>query len=154
MPLTGTFQRAIDEKQRIAVPKTLREGLDGDDAGEMYLAPGNEGCLSLYSRPGFERLASRLSHIPSGHSNVRNYLRLLYSQAERVVLDKQSRIRVPDRLAQLAGLARSVVLIGVHDHVEIWDQDRWDLFLDQNESQFDELTKQALDGAASDGVVL
>lgn len=154
MPLTGTFQRAIDEKQRIAVPKQLRDGFDDESAVEMYLAPGNEGCLSLYSREGFERLASRLSQIPHGHSNVRNYLRLLYSQAERVTLDKQSRIRVPDRLAQLAGLARSVVLIGVHDHVEIWDQDRWDLFLNQNESQFDQLTEQALDGAAAEGLVL
>lgn len=60
-------------------------------------------------------------------------------------VDKQSRIRIPDRLAKLSDLKHSVVLIGVHDHVEIWDKERWDSFLSQNVSQFDALTAEALD---------
>ncbi len=145
MSLTGTFDRTMDDKLRLAVPKPLRDGFDNPESPEFYLAPGNEGCLSLYSTTGFEQLASRLAGISTGKANVRNFLRLFYSQAERVIVDKQSRIRVPDRLVKLAGLAHDIVLIGVHDHVEIWDKGRWESFLSQNESQFDELTNQALD---------
>jgi MraZ protein len=145
MPLTGTFERTMDDKLRLAVPKPLRDGFPEADATEFYLAPGNEGCLSLYSTSGFEQLASRLATISPGRANVRNFLRFFYSQAERVVVDKQSRIRLPDRLVNLAGLTHDVVLIGVQDHVEIWDKGRWDSFLSQNGPQFDELTAQALD---------
>ena len=60
-------------------------------------------------------------------------------------VDKPSRIRVPDRLVKMAELKHNVVLIGVHDHVEIWDKERWDSFLSQNGSQFDALTSEALD---------
>lgn len=135
----------MDDKLRLAVPKPLREAFPEADGDTFYLAPGNEGCLSLYSTSCFDQLASRLATISTGRANVRNFLRVFYSQAERVVVDKQSRIRVPDRLVNLAGLTHDVVLIGVHDHVEIWDKTRWDSFLAQNASQFDELTAQALD---------
>ncbi len=145
MALTGTFDRILDDKLRLALPKPLRDGFSEVDATEFCLAPGNEGCLSLYSTTGFDQLATRLAGIPTGKVDVRNFLRLFYSQAERVILDKQFRIRVPDRLVKLAGLTHDVVLIGVHDHVEIWDKGRWDSFLSQNQSQFDALTAQALD---------
>lgn len=154
MSLTGTYQRAIDNKQRIAVPKQLRDGFGDEAAAEFYLAPGNEGCLSLYTKSGFDQLAGKLAQIPSGQANLRNYLRVLHALAERVVLDKQSRVRIPERLAERAGLTHAVVLIGVYDHVEIWDQERWDLFLNQNESQFDELTERALNGAAVEGFAI
>jgi len=152
MSLTGTYPRTVDDKQRIAVPKQLRDGFGEESKSVFYLAPGNEGCLCLYTKSGFDGLAAKLVNDPGGHANVRNYLRVLYALAERVVLDKQSRVRIPERLAERAGLSHSVVLIGVYDHVEIWDQERWDSFLSQNESQFDELTEQALNIASPDSL--
>lgn len=150
MSLTGTFDRTMDDKLRLPIPKPLRDGFSDVDSGEFFLAPGNEGCLCLYSKGGFEQFAARLAGISTGRADVRNYLRLFYSQAERVVADKQSRIRVPDRLVKLAGLAHDVVLIGVHDHVEIWDRTRWESFLSGHQPQFDALTAQALDMQMSD----
>lgn len=144
MALTGTFERAVDEKFRLALPRSLRDGFSRQDSDEFYLAPGNEGCLTLYSRTGFEALASQLASVSTGRVEVRSFLRLFYSQAEAVQIDKQSRIRVPERLFKLAELKHNVVLIGVHDHVEIWDRERWDSFLSRNSSQFDELTSEAL----------
>ena len=99
----------------------------------------------MYSTTGFEAFASKMASVSTGRVQVRNFLRLYYSQAERVQVDKQSRVRIPDRLAKMAQLKHNVVLIGVHDHVEIWDKDRWDSFLSQNASQFDALTADALD---------
>ncbi len=145
MALTGTYERTLDDKLRLAIPRPLRDGFQQADSEEFFLAPGNEGCLSMYSTTGFEAFASKMASVSTGRVQVRNFLRLYYSQAERVQIDKQSRIRIPDRLAKMAQLKHNVVLIGVHDHVEIWDKDRWDSFLSQNASQFDALTADALD---------
>jgi MraZ protein len=145
MALTGTFERTVDDKLRLAIPRQLRDGFRDGDQDEFFLAPGNEGCLSLYSTAGFEGFAAKMASVSTGRVQVRNFLRLYYSQAERVQVDKQSRIRVPERLAKMAELKHNVVVIGVHDHVEIWDKDRWDSFLSQNGSQFDALTAEALD---------
>lgn len=145
MALTGTFERTVDEKLRLAIPRPLRDGFREGDTEELFLAPGNEGCLALYSKTGFDQFAAKMAKVSTGRVQVRNFLRLYYSQAECVQVDKQSRIRIPDRLAKLSDLKHSVVLIGVHDHVEIWDKERWDSFLSQNVSQFDALTAEALD---------
>ena len=145
MALTGTYERTMDDKLRLAIPRQLRDGFREADSEEMFLAPGNEGCLSIFSKAGFEDFAAKMATISTGRVQVRNFLRLYYSQAECVQVDKQSRIRIPERLAKMAELKHNVVLIGVHDHVEIWDKERWDSFLSQNGSQFDALTSEALD---------
>lgn len=145
MALTGTYERTMDDKLRLAIPRQLRDGFRDASSEELYLAPGNEGCLSVFSKAGFEAFATKMATVSTGRVQVRNFLRLYYSQAECVQVDKQSRIRVPDRLVKMAELKHNVVLIGVHDHVEIWDKERWDSFLSQNGSQFDALTSEALD---------
>lgn len=145
MALTGTFDRTVDDKLRLAIPRQMREGFRDGESEELFLAPGNEGCLCLYSLQGFEAFAAKMASVSTGRVEVRNFLRLYYSQAERVQVDKQSRIRIPERLAKMAGLQHDVVVIGVHDHIEIWDKTRWDSFLAQNASQFDALTTEALD---------
>ncbi len=145
MALTGTYERTMDDKLRLAIPRQLRDGSGDASSEELYLAPGNEGCLSVFSKAGFEAFATKMATVSTGRVEVRNFLRLYYSQAECVQVDKQSRIRIPDRLVKMAELTHNVVLIGVHDHVEIWDKERWDSFLSQNGSQFDALTSEALD---------
>ncbi len=145
MALTGTYERTMDDKLRLAIPRQLRDGFRDESSEELYLAPGNEGCLSVFSKVGFEAFATKMATVSTGRVQVRNFLRLYYSQAECVQVDKQSRIRIPDRLVKMAELKHNVVLIGVHDHVEIWDKERWDSFLSQNGSQFDALTSEALD---------
>jgi MraZ protein len=146
--LTGTFERAIDEKLRLAIPKPLKDafGVTGSDA--LFLAPGNEGSLSVYSAEGFERFANQLARVSPGRANVRNYLRLFYARAERVVMDKQNRIRIPERLMTHAGLRHEVVILGVNDHAEIWDKTTWEQFLTGHSEQYDDLTTEALDRVA------
>jgi len=72
-------------------------------------------------------------------------MRLFYSQAEKVEIDAQGRIRIPDRLAKLAGLERDVVLLGVHDHAEIWSVETWQAFLGTHGPDFDRISDDAFD---------
>lgn len=146
MALTGTFIRNLDDKQRLAVPKPLRDAFGEESPGKaLYVAPGPEESLSLYSRAGFDALAKRFESQSRSKPEVRNYLRLFYSRAEQVAPDSQGRIRIPDRLMQVAALEHEIVVLGVQDHAEIWDKARWDAFLSRHEPSFDELATRALD---------
>ncbi len=144
MPLTGTFERSLDDKFRLALPKPFRDQILSETETSLYAAPGNDRCLALYSRKAFEELADRLTRLSSAQSDVRNYLRIFYSQAEAVEPDKQGRVRLPGRLVQFADLENQVVLVGVRDHAEIWDSKRWEHLLDQHADEFDNLTSKAM----------
>ena len=142
MALTGTYLRALDEKKRVAVPKRLRDDFGEGEISSLIIAPGTERSLVVYSIKGFELYADKLR----SEGNHQKYLRLFYSAAERVDLDGQGRVRIPDRLADYAGLKREAYLLGVQDHAELWDKDAWEGFMSEHTPAFDELAARALGG--------
>lgn len=144
MLLTGTFQRSVDDKQRIALPKRLRDGLVGAAAPQLFLTPGTDGSLALYGATAFERMAERMSLAPPAQQDVRAFQRLFFSQVENVELDGQGRIRIPLHLAERSGLQSEAMLIGVQDHVEIWDRGRWEIYVTDKGRQFDTLAESVL----------
>jgi MraZ protein len=146
MLLTGTFRRAIDEKQRIAIPKRFRDGLAASSSqpGMLYLAPGTDGSLTLYTEESFTRLGDQLSQASPTGQDVRAFSRLFYSQAQTVELDRQGRIRIPPELVQLAALEREAVLVGLRDYLELWDVKRWDAYVTDKQKEYDHLAERAL----------
>ncbi len=145
MALTGTYDRNLDEKLRIALPKRLRDEFGELELTSFYIAPGMDRSLAIYSPAGFEKLARRVSRNSGQPAKVRTFTRLFYSQAEKVDLDTQGRIRIPERLAKLAGLERDVVLLGVHDHAEIWNVETWREYMSTHGPDFDQISDAAFE---------
>jgi MraZ protein len=145
MAITGTHLRSLDEKQRLAVPKRFRDALVQGNEITLFMAPETDRSLGLFGREVFERRAARLAETSGPAAHIRNYMRLYYSQAEEVEIDSQGRIRVPERLVEFARLRQEVVLLGVHDHVEVWDKELWDQFLTLHGTEFDRLATEAFE---------
>ncbi|QDT27458.1 Transcriptional regulator MraZ [Gimesia panareensis] len=145
MALTGTFNKILDGKRRLAIPKRLKEELITRDFTQIYIAPGTASSLLLFSEKGFEQQAQRLREYSRNGPEAAQYLRLYYARAEKVEVDSQGRICIPERLAELASLEvkQEVVLIGVQDHAEIWSTKRWNTYLNDHGPHFDEMAAQA-----------
>lgn len=144
MLLTGTFQRSMDEKQRLALPKRIREALAGKENG-LFVTPGTDDSLALHTEESLKALADRLAAASPASREVRAFNRLFYARAERVELDDQGRFRVPTALAELAGLKREAVIVGVLDHLELWDKTRWESYLAAKTPEYDRIAEQAFD---------
>jgi len=143
MLLTGAFSRAIDEKLRIAIPKPLREALGPLAKGALYVAPGTDGSLAMYTEDALARLVDRLAQSSPNAQDVRAFSRLFYARAQAVELDSQGRVRIPPELAQLGGLTKEAVLIGVQDHLELWDRGRWEQYVAQKQAHYDQIAEAA-----------
>jgi MraZ protein len=141
MLLTGTHSCTLDDKKRLGLPKRVREQL-GQPAS-LFVAPGPDQCLWVYTQVGLEQLATKLDEAPATHADARVYRRLLFGRTEAVSLDRTGRILVPDRLVQFAGLLHEVVLIGVRDYLELWDTQRWQQYLTENAPRFDAVAERA-----------
>jgi MraZ protein len=123
---TGEYEHTIDAKSRLAIPAEIRAGLEAAQHGTaFYVAPGSSESLWLWPERLFEQMAaaSEASLLPD--EDLLEFEELLYSQASRVEMDKSGRIRVPERLLKQASLGSSVVLLGVKDHLELRDPERW-----------------------------
>lgn len=144
MLLTGTFHRSLDEKSRFALPKRLRDALGHPGRNHnLYVAPGTDGSLGLYSEEALSRLAEQLAQgSPNGQDN-RTFSRLFYAQAQSVELDRLGRIRIPPELLELARISKEIVLLGVRDHLEVWDKARWGEYLNQKLPRYDEIAENA-----------
>jgi MraZ protein len=142
MTLTGTYLRSLDEKRRVPIPKRLRDDFGDQPLDHLLIAPGTNHSLVLYGPRQFAALAESFGSKPFHQ----NYLRLFYSSAERVDLDSQGRIRIPDRLAEHARLNHELYLLGVQDHAEVWDRVAWDEFSQRLAADFDQLAWAAWGG--------
>src|SRR5271166_5229649 len=141
MLLTGTHSRSLDEKNRLTLPKRVREQLG--DPETLFVTPGPDQCLWLYTQAGLEQLAEKLDQSPATDAEARVFRRLYFAQTESVDVDRIGRVLVSDRLIQFAGLQREVVLIGVRDHLELWDGQRWQEYLREHAPRFDAVAEGA-----------
>ena len=142
MPLTGTFARSIDDKQRVTIPKELRATL-ASVKGVFYVAPGTDGSLALYDENSFLQIAERLSAASPAARDTRAFGRLFYAQARRVEIDKQGRLRIPPQLVKWAGLGKEAILLGVGDHMELWDVGAWQSYERDKQPRYDEIADSA-----------
>jgi MraZ protein len=143
MLLTGTFVRSVDDKLRIALPKRIRDLLAVDENSHLYITPSTDGSLAIYREDALAAMAARLAAASPNQQDVRAYNRLFYAQAECVELDSQGRFRVPPALAKLAALEKEAVLLGVNDHLELWDRLRWDAYLAARSTHYDDIAERA-----------
>ena len=54
------------------------------------------------------------------------YEELLFSQAAQMEIDGSGRVRLSERLLRRAGIAGSVTILGVKDHLELRDPKQWE----------------------------
>jgi MraZ protein len=141
MLLTGTHPRTLDEKKRLTLPKRVREQMG--DVNQLFVTPGPDQTLWIYTPTELEHLSAKLDETPATDAEARVFRRLFFAQMEEVDVDKAGRVLVPDRLVQFAGLEHEVILLGVRDHLEVWDADRWQAYLAEHGSKFDKVAEEA-----------
>ena len=117
----GEFAHTIDSKGRLTLPAKFRSALlDG-----VVVTRGLDGCLFIFTKADFETLSGRTADIPLTHADGRDFMRMLYSGAADVELDKQGRVLLPQVLRDFAGLNGEAVVVGVNTRVEVWDRAAW-----------------------------
>jgi MraZ protein len=149
MLLTGTYPRTLDDKKRLVLPRRVREQMNMP--GVLYVTPGPDQCLWVFTQEALDRLADKLDRSPETDADVRVYQRLFFARSEAVNVDRAGRILVPERSLQFAGLKHEVVLIGVRDHLEVWDVGRWEQYLAENASRFDAVAEGAFQKHPGEG---
>ena len=120
--LLGTHDHTLDAKNRLTLPAKFRESF----AAGLVVARGFEGCLRAFRREDWDgHVESRLAPLDSLSKETRRLQRFYFAHATESELDKQGRVMIPAKLLELAGISKEVVVVGMSNHVEIWDRETW-----------------------------
>lgn len=142
---TGQYFHAIDAKSRLTIPAKLREQIDPSAQGYGFVAVhGFDGVLYLYPPETYRAVAPQFGSALHTKKDVRDYERLTYGLAEQLEVDRLGRVLIPEYIREQCGLSREVAVIGVRDHLEIWDRERWQTFIRERLAQHDQLAERAM----------
>ncbi len=122
MVFFGEYNVSFSAPGRVVLPKKLRESLKGN---EFVLSKGFDVCLAGYDKEDWETRAKELLQVSLLEKENIEKRRFLFSSAVYLEIDEQGRFVIPKSLLQFAELLNKVVVVGVGDHFEFWNEDRW-----------------------------
>lgn len=137
--LIGEYTHTIDDKGRVSLPSKFRSLM----GKRIVVTQGLDKCLFVFTPSEWEKIANKLSENSSMLSHdMRSFTRYMFGGASEVEVDSIGRILVPDFLRERVGLEKEVVLIGVQNRVEIWNQKLWNEYKAEVERGADGLAEK------------
>jgi MraZ protein len=134
----GQFQHSLDSKGRVIIPSKFRELL-GDS---FVLTKGLDRCLFVYPMDEWMVLEQKLKALPFTQKDARAFIRLFFSGAVEVELDKQGRILIPPQLREHARIEKDLVIIGVSNRAEIWSLEQWEAYNQEASVSYEDIAEK------------
>lgn len=117
----GEFISQIGEKNRVAIPKKIRDEMQG----ELILTRGFDECALLVDKQRWKSLLELINKQTILNSKSRDLKRYLIGGSTNIEPDKQGRFVIPEQIKKFANLESELVFVGIGDWVEIWNEEKW-----------------------------
>jgi len=138
--LYGEFDLTIDEKCRLGIPAEVRRALDPERDGErFFITVGVNRRPWLFPEFRYEAFVGQMESELTPDEDRLAFDQMFFSMASKVDWDSQGRILVPEKYRTRTNLAREVTLVGVRDHLELWNRADWAVRMEELESRRGEI---------------
>ena len=127
----GEYTISMDAKGRIAIPVKFRQLLNAS----AVVTRGLDKSLFLYPKTEWETIAGKLAALPLSKANSRAFARLMLAGASESELDGQGRMMIPEYLRKFASLTKKVVVAGLYNRIEIWNDEAWSAYKTMTEKE-------------------
>lgn len=127
----GEYTHTVDEKNRFSLPAKFRKEL----GRKIVVTRGKDKCLTLYPAKTWAAISKEVAGLGHVESDNR-YARFTFAGAAEIEIDSIGRVLVPEFLREFAELKGTIVITGVHDRVELWNDKRWVAYRKKLESEY------------------
>lgn len=134
----GEYNHTIDKKGRVIIPSKFREKLEET----FIMTKGLDNCLFVYPMEEWHILENKLKQLPLTRKDARAFVRFFFSGATECQLDKQGRILIPANLRKHAKLYKDTIIIGVSNRVEIWSQEEWTEYNEDDDLSYESIAEK------------
>jgi transcriptional regulator MraZ len=134
----GEYLCKLDEKGRFIVPSPMRERLETEGNGVVFLK-GPEQSLWIYSTAEWARVLER-TKTKLDEDQSRLFMHFVVSEAGTSDVDKAGRILIPTRLRKLIPVEedQEIILVGLYNRMEVWNPSEWRRYLSKTEDKYEQ----------------
>lgn len=124
--LYGEYELTLDEKNRISIPAEVRRSLDAERDGEaFFIVIGVNRKPWLYPERVYENMVSQSASQLGPDEDALQFDQLNFSMTQKASWDGQGRMQLQQIVLRRAKLDKEVTLVGVKDHLELWNRAEW-----------------------------
>jgi MraZ protein len=143
----GDYTCRLDSKGRITLPSAFKRQMkEGVQDGFVLKRDVFEKCLILFPMKEWDRqnqiIRSKTNPYNKEHAS---FLRMFFSGTAEVIPDSNSRVLLPKRLLEYAGIDGEVVLAGQFGRIEIWAAEKYEK-VSRGDDEFMSMAERILGG--------
>lgn len=120
----GHSPAKIDEKGRLKIPQGFRTILENKFGPDCFITSEDGERAIVFPLPVWLERQAKLAKVPSSSKAKQRYLERVMYFGQVTSIDAQGRVLVPAVLRSLAKIADDVVVLGVTDHLIVWNDQK------------------------------
>ena len=134
----GEYLCKVDEKGRFIVPPPIREQLETEGTGVVFLK-GPEQSLWIYSSTEWVKVLER-TKAKLDEDQSRLFMHFVVSEAGTSDVDKAGRVLIPGRLRKVVQVdeEQEIVLVGLYHRMEVWNPAEWRRYVSMTEDKYEQ----------------
>ncbi|MBN1685795.1 MAG: division/cell wall cluster transcriptional repressor MraZ [Spirochaetales bacterium] len=138
--ITGEYHISLDDKGRVMLPTRVRSGFS---TSTVVLTQGVERCLWIFEPAEWSQICDNLMESTNMfQARARLIQRRIIAPAQETELDKSGRINISPALREYAQLRKECVVLGVGGYLEIWDEQKYRSYWEENEPEFQQAAEE------------
>ncbi|MGZ5243915.1 MAG: division/cell wall cluster transcriptional repressor MraZ [Bacteroidia bacterium] len=145
--LIGEYDCTLDSKGRFIMPTALRRQIPQEAGDKFVINRGFEKCLVMYPFSEWEKISEEINKLNPYVQQNRDFIRYFFRGAIELSLDASSRLLLPKRLLDYAGISKDVVLFAHTNKVEIWSEELYNNIMDSEPANFADLAEKVMGGS-------
>ncbi|MBS1904468.1 MAG: division/cell wall cluster transcriptional repressor MraZ [Bacteroidetes bacterium] len=146
----GSDIYSVDAKGRVSIPSKMRRNISPEANSTFVVTRGLEKCLYGYPLDEWHKLETSIKALNQTSEEDRFSMRMLLQYSEELALDGQFRILIPRSLLDYAEIKKEVYIIGVLDHIELWDPANFKRYIDSMKKSYETVAESVLGLRASE----
>ena len=119
--LRGNHPARVDDKGRIKVPNGFRTLIESQYGAELFVTSVTGEFVRLYPMAVWLEIERKLAGVPSTNPSKLRFLDRVNFFGQVVAMDKQGRVVLPQILRETAAMAGDVSVLGLQNHLAVWN---------------------------------
>jgi len=142
--LIGSYKATLDKAGRLKIPERFRTLIEEQFGTKLFVTSLENESVRIFPLPVWEEMTGTSEQsLAFIRSSYREFFLRAHGKGHPGEIDAKGRVLLSPRLREKTGLKAEVDVVGMNNHLEVWDKERLEAKLDQNPLSGDEIEKFA-----------